>query len=99
MIKLITWEMDSSRTPLDPEERMKYMMTLCEMTKGALDAGQIMMWGMNPGSNYGFAISERDEKEIFGGASQFVPHVKFKVEPMLSIDEIITTLKSMQQQT
>ena len=30
--------------------------------------------------------------------AQYIPHVKFKVEPMLSIDEVIETLKAMMKQ-
>jgi hypothetical protein len=56
------------------------------------------MWGINPGDNHGFAISDRDEKEICAGLVRFIPHVKFRVESMLSIDEVIATLEAMQQQ-
>jgi hypothetical protein len=56
------------------------------------------MWGMNPGGNHGFSVTEGDEKEIFAMIAQCIPHVKFKVEPMLDIDEVIATLKAMQQQ-
>jgi hypothetical protein len=30
--------------------------------------------------------------------AQYIPYVKFRVEPMLSIDEVIATLKAAQQQ-
>jgi hypothetical protein len=99
MIKLITWEMDRSKAPTDPKERMKLTMTHCEMVKKGMDSGRTKMWGINPGSNHGFSISDADEKEIFAMLAQYIPHVKFKVESMLSIDEVIATLKAMQQKT
>jgi hypothetical protein len=95
----MTWEMDRSHAPADPAERMKQTLTFCEMVKESIDNGKMKMWGINPGGNHGFAITDEDEKDILARASQYIPHVKFKVESMLSIDEVIATLKSMQQQT
>lgn len=98
MIKLITWEMDRSHAPADPAERMKLAMSHCEMVKKGIESGQTKMWGMNPGGNHGFSVTDGDEKEVFAVIAQYIPHVKFKVEPMLDIDEVIATLKAMQEQ-
>jgi len=98
MIKLITWEMDRSHAPADPAERLKLTMVHCELVKKGMDSGKTKMWGMNPGANHGFSITDGDEKEIFAMIAQYIPHVKFKVEPMLSIDEVIATLKGMMKQ-
>ena len=99
MIKLITWEMDRSHAPADQAERMKLTMSHCEMVKKDIDSGQMKMWGINPGFNHGIAITDKDEKEIGAMVGRFIPHVKFRVESMLSIDEVLDTLKAMQQQT
>jgi len=96
MIKLITWEMDRSHAPADPAERLKLTMAQCEMVKKGVDSGRTKMWGINPGGNHGFSITDGDEKEIFAMIAQYLPHVKFKVESMLEIDEIIEMLKKMQ---
>ena len=98
MIKLITWEMDRTHAPADPAQRQKLTMTHCEMTKKAMESGRLKMWGMNPGGNHGFAVTDGDEKEICAMVVRFIPHVTFRVESMLSIDEVIAILKSMQQQ-
>ena len=63
-----------------------------------MDSGRTKMWDMNPGGNYGFSVTDGDEKEIFAMIVQYIPHVKFKVESMLSIDEVIATLKVMTKQ-
>ena len=97
MIKLITWEMDRSKTPIDREERIKHTMTLCEMVKKSMDSGEMMMWGINPGGNHGFGLMDADEKDIFAHVAQYIPHVKFKVESMLSIDEVMDALKNIQK--
>jgi hypothetical protein len=97
MIKLITWEMDRSHAPADPAERIKHTMTMCELVKKSMEDGHIKMWGINPGANHGFAVTESDDKEIFAGNVRYIPHVKFKVEPMLDIDEVISTLSEFQK--
>jgi len=99
MMKLITWEMDRSHASTDPAERMKLTMKHCELVKKGIESGKTKLWGMNPGANHGFSVTEGDEKEIFAMIAQYIPHVKFRVESMLSIDEIIETLKKMQPQT
>lgn len=97
-MKLITWEMDRSHAPVDPAERMKLAMTHCEMVKKGIESGKTTLWGMNPGGNHGFSVTDADEKEVFGIVAQYIPHVKFKVESMLSIDEVLATLKAIQEQ-
>jgi hypothetical protein len=97
MIKLITWKMDRSHEPADPAERMKHTMAMCEMVKKGMEKGGFKMWGMNPGGNHGFAVTDLDEKQIFAGNARYIPHVIFNVEPMLDIDEVISTLTEMQK--
>jgi hypothetical protein len=97
MIKLITWEMERSHAPADPEERIKHTMAMCEMVKKSMESGQLKMWGVNPGGNHGFAITDSDEKEILAGNTRYIPHVKFKVESMLEIDELISVLSDFQK--
>jgi hypothetical protein len=99
MIKLVTWEMDRTHTSTDPAERMKHTLMMCEMVKKNIASGTLQMWGINPGAHTGFGISGADEKEILGMVAQYVPYVKFKVEHMLDVDEVIATLKSAEQQT
>ena len=99
MIKLVSWEMDRTHTSTDPAERLKHTLMMCEMVKKNISSGTLKMWGVNPGGHTGFGISDADEKEIFAMVAQYIPHVKFRVESMLDIDEVIATLKAAQQQT
>lgn len=92
---MVLWEIDYSLAPADPKERMKLWITMLELVKKDIDSGFDKFWGMNPGGGCGFAVSDRDEKEIFASLARFTPYVKFKVEPVLSVDEVIETLKGM----
>ena len=97
MDTLMLWEVDDSLTPQDQEERFKQMMSNLESVKAAVDSGNLKMWGMSPGGGYGYAIAEADGKEMLAMCSQDMPQIKFKVKPMLSIDEVIDVMKGMQQ--
>jgi hypothetical protein len=77
---------------------MKLTMALCEAVKKTLAEGRMKMWGMNPGGNHGFCLADGEEKEILTTVAQFIPHVQFRVEPMLSIDEVIESMQNLLKQ-
>lgn len=97
MDKLILWKTDYSFTPKDPNERRKLLMALLEMVKMDVENGFYKLWGHSIGLGCGFCVSDRKEKEIFASLSRFVPYINFKVESMLSINEVIETLKESQK--
>jgi hypothetical protein len=96
MMTLVLWETNPSLFPLDPEERMKLIMGMAEGIKKDLESGAIKMWGISAGGARGFSITEREPKEIYVSTAKYFPHINFEVRPMLSIDEMIDTMKSMQ---
>jgi len=93
---LILSEMDYSALPTDPAERGKLMASFMEIVKKDLDSGALIMYGQSPGGYRGFVLSKQDPKEIYAKTSMFIPHVKFEVLPMLSIDETMDVMKEMQ---
>ena len=92
---LILWESDMSRMPADPNERGALIGKQMEMTKKALDEGQITDWGIFAGGGAGYAIGEGETADMFRGAMQFTPYVKFKAMTVLTIDEAAEVMKSM----
>ena len=97
MIFLILYEMNSSVVPTDPEERGKLMTTLVELIKSDLDSGALIMSGVSPEGSRGFLVSKQDAKEIYGRSGMVGPYAKFEVLPMLTIDEVMDVMKSMQK--
>lgn len=95
MTYLILIEMDPSAIPKDLKERMNIMTPLIEMTKKDLDSGELKMWGVSPDGYNGFAISNQDLKTIYTKAQMVSPYAKFKVMPMLSLDEAVGAMKAM----
>jgi len=96
MMYLNLWEADMSAFPSDPEERMKLLMSMGEQVKSELDSGKTKMWGVSVGGGKGFSIHEVDPKEILAASTRRMPYVKFKVKPMLTIDEAMDVMKEMQ---
>ena len=96
MPTLILLEMNESLIPSDPEEGMKFNMGNLERVKEGLETGGLKMWGVSPGGNKGFAITDFEGKELFAMTATWAPYVRFKVKPMISADEAIEVMKGMQ---
>ena len=90
-----TWETDTSRLPADPKEMMSTEMKMMEMTKKALKEGGALDWGCFVGGHKGYAIGEGDAAGMAKALWQFVPYVKFDVQQVFSVDEVIDIQKSM----
>ena len=96
MMYLNLWESDESLMPKDPEERSKILASMLEMTKKAVDSGEIKMWGLSPAGGCGFSISERDPKDILAASMKYAPYIKMEIRPMLSLAEVSDVMKEMQ---
>jgi hypothetical protein len=95
---LILWESNTEFLPRDPKERFKLHMQMLEAVKADIDSGVHSAWGMSPGGSSGYAISKLQGEKLFMALSKFSPNISFTVEPMLSIDETISSMKQMQKQ-
>ena len=96
MSKFLTlWESDSSKMPTDPNERAALFGKLMAMTKKMLDEGEVTDWGMFAGGDAGYTIAEGTEADVLKRTMQFGPYVRFKVHPVLPIDEVAEVMKDM----
>ncbi len=75
MEKLILWEIDGLFTPKDPEERMKHTMQMIEFVKADQGSGEHTSWGASIGGGHGYALTDKDEKEVFGSLTKFSPNI------------------------
>jgi len=98
MAKFLTlWELDTTRVPVDSEERITYWTVLLNMVKDDLKSGRTTDWGEFAGGGRGYAIGEGTEQEIYMALSRYVPYVKFEVHPILSISQIEEMMKALSQ--
>jgi hypothetical protein len=87
--------MDNNKVPVDPQERAALIGKQIEMTMKMLAENQILDWGIFAGGGAGYTIAEGSESDVLKRVMQFTPHVKFKVQPVLSIQEVADVMKSM----
>jgi hypothetical protein len=92
---LFLWEGVPGTMPVDPKERAAVLGKMMEMTKQALDKGDIKDWGLFAGGDAGYAIGEGTDADALRGAMQFTPYFKFTVHPVLSLQQVAEVMKSM----
>lgn len=92
MTKFLTlWEVDTSKLPESPEEQAKLLESQFEMIKK--DGCE---WGMFAGRLSGYSVSpDMDEQEISLKLMKYVPYVKFKVYPVITLDQVIENSKKL----
>jgi hypothetical protein len=95
---LILWEVNTEFYPRDPKELFKLQMQMLEAVKADVDSGVHSAWGMGAGGGSGYAVTKLQGEELFMSLSKFTPVISFTVEPMLSIDEAISSMKQIQKQ-
>jgi len=91
------WEIDNSKMPTDPSERAALIGKQIEMTKKMLAEGQVIDWGIFAGGGAGYAIAEGTEADTLARTLQFAPYIRFKVQSVLSIDEVAEVMKSLKR--
>jgi hypothetical protein len=96
MAKFLTlWELDTTRLPVDPKERITNWTMLLNMVKDDLKSGRTTDWGEFAGGGRGYAIGEGTEQEIHMALSRYVPYLKFEVYPVLSMSQIEEMMKAL----
>jgi hypothetical protein len=82
--------------PDKPEERYDNWTMMLNMIKKDMESG-LADWGMFAGRLAGYSISEGSEQEIALRLTRYVPYVKFKVYPILSVDQVLENIKTLSQ--
>ncbi len=93
------WEVDTTKMPTDPNERMMVIKKMNDMTKQTLKDHPGSMWGLSLDGLQGYSLSSptatwQDMTKIM---RMFSPYVKFKVLQVIDIDENGEVLKAMAQ--
>jgi len=97
MVNLVLWEMIGA-LPTDPAQRMKFQMQMLSWVKDDIAKGVHSAWGMSPGGDHGYALTDLEGDKLFASLARFGTYVKFTVKPMISVDEAIAVMKQIQAQ-
>jgi hypothetical protein len=94
------WEMDQSKMPADPKERLALLKKMSDMTKKFLKEHPGAEWGGFVGEGKGFAISSSSGTalEMNVVSQMFAPYVQNKVYQAISIEEFDDVIKALAQQ-
>jgi len=85
---LMTWEMDTTKIPINPKERAAAWRPLVQMVKQDMQSGLLKEWGSYIGEMKGFGLCEGSEEEVDLMAQRYIPFVRFTTHPAVTIDAI-----------
>ncbi len=94
---LIHWELDTTKISDKPVEMLKNFTKMLNMVKKNLESGGTKDWGMFISGHAGYSIKEGSEQEIALALLKFSPHLKFKVYPIISVNEALENVKALSQ--
>lgn len=94
---LLLWEMDRTRVPVDPKERITAWTMMLSMVKNDLRSGGLKEWGMFTAEMAGYAIREGTDEEIAIATAKYEPYVKFKAYSILSVSQTEEVVKALSQ--
>ena len=87
------WEVDSSKTPIDPKERGAAWTAMLNMIKQDMADGKITDWGSFAGESKGYSVSNQTHEELARSLQRFFPYVTFKVHQVATVDETMALAK------
>ena len=88
---LLLWEIDTTRTPDDPEARKQQWRTLQDMVVKQLEDGDLKDWGMCLGEMNGYCIIEGTAADVAKFTLVYSPYVIFEVREVRSIQQAIVS--------
>ncbi len=95
MTKFLTlWKTDMTKAPDKPEELMALRTKFLNMIKEDFKSGD---WGEYASGHEGYGISEGTEQEIALVLMKYSPYIKFKVYPVLSVEQELEIVKKLSQ--
>ena len=91
----VKWQMDPTKTPVNPEERVKGWLAMAEMVKADIAAGKIKDFGIAAGGGWGYAIREEaSEAEVFTALLKWSPFIRFEVTPVLTVEQAAESINN-----
>ena len=97
---LVLWEVNTASLPDDPKEHPAIYANLLNMVKESLKSGIIKDWGGFAGEAglRGYWIVEvKTEEDLYIETTKYIPYVKFRAYPIVSVDQQIERVKALSQ--
>ena len=92
---ILLWEADESKIPVDAAERQVGWQMATEMVRQDMKDGLVKDYGVFMGQPNGFTIAEGTEEAITNMTIKFMPFFRFKIIPIVSIDQVEAAIKTI----
>lgn len=92
---LALWKEDTAKMPVSPEERISLATNLLNMVKEDFKNGGD--WGEFAGGGAGYFVYEGTEQEVALALMKYSPYIKFKMFPVLSVNQVLENIKKISQ--
>lgn len=89
------WKEDTAKMPVSPEEQISLSTNLLNMVKE--DFKNEGDWGEFAGGGAGYFVSEGTEQEVALALMKYSPYIKFKLFPVLSVEQVLENIKKISQ--
>ena len=94
MTKFLTlWKVDTAKMPVSPEEQISLFTNLLNMVKEDFKNGGD--WGEFTGGGAGYFVSEGTEQEVALALMKYSPYIKFKLFPVLSVEQVLENIQKI----
>jgi hypothetical protein len=91
---LVLWEVDTTRIPANPKELYENWTMMLNLVKKDMESG-LEDWGMFAGRLSGYSINVGSEQEIALRVTKYVPYIKFKVYPVITVDQVLENITTL----
>jgi hypothetical protein len=88
------WQLNQMLIPTKPEDRVKLWLSMLETVKADLQSGVMTEWGMCNDASAGYAFINGDEKKVYDAILKWFPYVSFDIKPILTVDQLIDSIKA-----
>lgn len=91
----VLWELNASKIPIDPKEKIQGYSKLMAMVRKDFEKGSTIDWGAFVGEGKGYSLMEGTEVEVSAQLQQFVPFCIFKVYSIMSETQVNEMIKAL----
>jgi hypothetical protein len=92
---LMTWELDTTKVPINPKERATAWLPMVQMVKQDMQSGLLKAWGSYIGEMRGFGVAEGSEEAVIKMAQKYIPFVHFTTHAASTADQLEKIFKEM----
>ena len=92
---LVLWQIDTTKTPVTPQEQRAMYEGSLAMVEQDGKSGISKDWGQFIGENRGYGIAEGTEVEIASMLQKYVPYIQFELHPVMTTRMIRQVIKTM----